>query len=44
VASSDTDFHRAVVAPSWAHSCRRRPASIFVAGAPPHPDTGLCRL
>jgi hypothetical protein len=27
VASSDTDFHRADVAPSWAHSFRRRPAS-----------------
>jgi len=27
VASSDTDFHRADAAPSWAHSCRRRPAT-----------------
>jgi hypothetical protein len=27
VAFSDTDLHRADAAPSWAHSCRRRPAS-----------------
>jgi hypothetical protein len=29
VASSDTDFHRADAAPSWAHSYRRRPVTIF---------------
>jgi hypothetical protein len=27
VAFSDTDFHRADAAPSWAHSFRRRPES-----------------
>ena len=30
VAYSDTDFHRADVAPSWAHSFRRTPASILI--------------
>ena len=30
VAFSDTDFHRADVAPSWAHSFRRKPESRFI--------------
>ena len=34
VASSDTDFHRADVAPSWAHSFRRRPVSRRSAAGP----------